>query len=161
MMEQADSHKEGVGKDHQIDFEEFASIWQRKLLTLNDKYIQSVFEVLDSDGNNQISVDELMEVFKTDKKASLEMLVEVDTNKDGLISKEEFISAMKEKIQQGEVYGGGPTLVGGEVSMEELLDLDVEKDSVDILEKIDEFDEREDGDLSDDKRSPDKTIVEA
>ena len=42
MLEQADS----VNEDGKIDFEEFAAIWQRKLLTQNDSYIKAVFKVL-------------------------------------------------------------------------------------------------------------------
>merc|ERR1711920_508309 len=46
----------------EIEFNEFAQIWQRKLLSVNDSYIHAVFTVLDEDGNGTIEAHELAKV---------------------------------------------------------------------------------------------------
>lgn len=140
MMEQADS-----GSDGKIDFEEFAAIWQRKLLTVNDKYIKAVFKVLDTNNDDQISMDELRAVFQTDSKDSEEqfqsMLEEVDENKDGFISYQEFKRAMKEKIEGGSVKHSGPTIVGGSIDANDLIDEEIQ--DIEEEDPVNEFDEIE------------------
>merc|ERR1712048_667645 len=86
-----------------IGFTEFAQVWQRKLLSVNDSYIHAVFTVLDEDGSGQIDGSELAKVLDMDvnighenpelrKEAEKnlatinELITEVDKDGDGLIS---------------------------------------------------------------------------
>lgn len=92
--------------DGQIQFKEFAEVWQRKLLSVNESYIHAVFTVLDEDGNGFISASELAKVLgmeadtEEDKERVdnelMELIREVDSNKDGKISFDEFRDAMLE-----------------------------------------------------------------
>jgi len=85
----------------EIEFDEFAMIWQRKLLSVNDSYIHAVFSVLDEDGNGTIEAHELAKVLNMqgdgDDEKIKELIDEVDTDGDGVISWEEFYAAMVEK----------------------------------------------------------------
>merc|ERR1712173_309019 len=85
------------------NFKEFAMIWQRKLLTVNGSYIDAVFNVLDEDGDGEITVKELLKVFGTacTEQEVKDMIKEVDINKDGVLSYEEFSQAMKEQVING------------------------------------------------------------
>jgi len=98
--------------DGKIDFLEFSTIWQRKLLTVNDKYIRAVFNVLDNDKDKYITEEELKGMFEgLDDEGAARMLAEVDTNDDGKISFEEFKRAMKEETGRG--LGENALLHGG------------------------------------------------
>merc|ERR1719410_721827 len=54
-----ESDADGSGE---IEFEEFAQIWQRKLLSVNESYIHAVFTVLDENGDGNIDSAELAKV---------------------------------------------------------------------------------------------------
>jgi len=89
-------------QDGEIDFEEFATIWQRKLLSVNDNYIKAVFQVIDHDKSGWVEIHELTDVFENVNATELsEVLKEVDTDGDGKISFDEFKDAMKENIENG------------------------------------------------------------
>jgi len=89
-------------QDGEIDFEEFATIWQRKLLSVNDNYIKAVFQVIDHDKSGWVELNELTDVFDKIKADELsEVLKEVDADGDGRISFQEFKDAMKESIEDG------------------------------------------------------------
>merc|ERR1711879_858364 len=83
-----------------IEFEEFARIWQRKLLSVNESYIHAVFTVLDENGDGSIDADELAKVLDmqkdSDAKELAELIKEVDADGDGVISFKEFRDAMIE-----------------------------------------------------------------
>jgi len=85
----------------EIEFNEFAQIWQRKLLSVNDSYIHAVFSVLDEDGNGTIDAQELAKVLNMQKQGDdekiNEIIKEVDTDGDGVINWNEFYAAMVEK----------------------------------------------------------------
>jgi len=117
----------------EIEFEEFAQIWQRKLLSVNDSYIHAVFSVLDEDGNGTIESHELAKVLnlqgEADKEKIDELIKEVDTDGDGVISWDEFYNAMVENND----FGGKGADVGQELNENELpamadVDLDKEED---------------------------------
>lgn len=81
----------------EIEFDEFAQIWQRKLLSVNQSYIHAVFTVLDEDGNGEITCEELAKVLDEDDKDEVRAIIkEVDLNGDGVLDFKEFETAMKE-----------------------------------------------------------------
>lgn len=102
MMDHSDEDGNG-----EINFKEFAMIWQRKLLTVNGSYIDAVFNVLDEDGDGEITVKELHKVFGASATEAevKEMIKEVDTNNDGVLSYEEFSKAMREQVVNGNIKG--------------------------------------------------------
>lgn len=63
---------------------------------LTKKNIEAIFKMIDSDGNGSISREELRLFLNIDSSNPLleEILEEVDSNKDGLISFEEFIKSV-------------------------------------------------------------------
>lgn len=96
----AEADKDGDGE---ISFEEFATVWQRKLLTVNDQYIRAVFGVLDSNGDGFIDTEELEGVLDSCSKEEIsQMITEIDEagNGDGKIDFLEFKQAMKEQIKK-------------------------------------------------------------
>merc|ERR1711920_386807 len=124
----------------EIEFDEFARIWQRKLLSVNDSYIHAVFTVLDEDGNGTIEAHELAKVLNMqgegDEKIK-ELIKEVDTDGDGVISWDEFYAAMVEK---GGIGTNGAD-IGQELNESELpinvgdVDLDKQDAKLDTREK--------------------------
>jgi len=92
----------------EIEFDEFAQIWQRRQLSVNDAYIHAVFSVLDEDDNGIIDAHELGEVLKlmgdSDDKKIAQIIDEVDQDGDGVISWEEFRAAM---LESGDFDGKG------------------------------------------------------
>jgi len=105
MLKEADKDMDG-----HISFEEFATVWQRKLLTVNDQYIRAVFGVLDSNGDGFIDPDELEGVLDGSSKAEIaDMIKEIDEagNKDGKIDFAEFKNAMKEQIKKRGIQPAG------------------------------------------------------
>jgi len=84
-----------------IEISEFASIYQRKLLSTNEEYIHTIFSVLDSDGNGQIDCAELAKVLSLtndeEEEKIKEIIKEVDKNENGKIDFEEFRAAMLER----------------------------------------------------------------
>jgi len=117
-------------KSGEIEFNEFAQIWQRKLLSVNDSYIRAVFDVLDEDSNGTIEAHELAKVLnmkgeEADEKIA-ELIMEVDADGDGVINFDEFYSAMVEK---GDFRAEGVE-VGQELDVKELptnVDQDLDK----------------------------------
>merc|ERR1719233_568190 len=105
----------------EIEFGEFAQIWQRKLLSVNDSYIHAVFSVFDEDGDGKIDSRELAKVLDMhddgDDEKIIEIIKEVDSDGDGVISWEEFRTA---KLEKGDFGGKGANL-GQELNENELL----------------------------------------
>jgi len=114
-----------------IGFDEFAAIWQRKLLTVNDSYIHAVFTVLDENGDGEIDKDELMKVLnEKDVKTINDYISEVDANGDGKINFQEFATAMKE-TEVGKDGGLGKDGPGVDVKADDIPDVgDVDLDNV-------------------------------
>merc|ERR1719499_313011 len=96
VLEEVDTDNNG-----EINFEEFATVWQRKLLSVNDQYIHVVFSVLDINHDGYIDKDELAEVMDWMSPDEIdEMIGEADQgNTDGRIDFAEFRNAMKETVQ--------------------------------------------------------------
>lgn len=92
--------------DGRIDYGEFvtAAINRKNLLTTIN--LELALKMLDLDGNGFVSVDELKQVFAGANQLPGademwdEIMREVDTNRDGLISHDEFLSEMLAVLQQ-------------------------------------------------------------
>merc|ERR1712048_765858 len=81
----------------EIEFTEFATIWQRKLLSVNESYIHAVFTVLDENGDGNIDCYELAKVLEINDSEKIQAYIkEVDADGDGCINFEEFRRAMME-----------------------------------------------------------------
>jgi len=104
----------------EIEFNEFAQIWQRKLLSVNESYIHAVFTVFDEDGDGTIDAQELAKVLNMqsagDDEKIAEIIKEVDSDGDGVISFKEFHSAMAERCD----FGGKGADLGQELNEKEL-----------------------------------------
>merc|ERR1719320_698038 len=104
----------------EIEFNEFAQIWQRKLLSVNNSYIHAVFSVLDEDGNGKIDGHELAKVLNMkgdgDDEKIAELIMEVDSDGDGVISWDEFHAAMVERDD----FGGKGADLGQELDLNQL-----------------------------------------
>ena len=92
-----------VDSDGQIDFEEFLILMARKMKESNtEEDIRETFQVFDKDGNGFISAAELWQVMTivgknlTNKEVD-EMIREVDTDGDGQVNYEEFVTNMMSK----------------------------------------------------------------
>jgi len=97
IIKSTDDNKSGF-----IEFNEFAAVWQRKLLSTNDSYIHKVFSILDTDNNGEIDPMELADVLDMTQEGDdvkiQEIIKEVDKNDDGKINFEEFRNAMTENM---------------------------------------------------------------
>jgi len=133
IIESTDDAKSGY-----IDFQEFAAVWQRKLLSTNESYIHRVFSILDTDGNGEIDPKELAEVLDMtqdgDDVKVREIIKEVDKNKDGKINFEEFRNAMLERHDfKGEGVNVGFKLSERDIQETERNYVDIEKaDDIDV-----------------------------
>merc|ERR1712083_296021 len=105
MMSEVDEDNDG-----EISFSEFAAVWQRKILSVNDDYIKAVFNVLDRNSDGFVDAEELSDVLDGVSKDDVQkMIAEVDTRGgkdgkgDGKIDFQEFKLAMKEQIKHNKV----------------------------------------------------------
>jgi len=92
--------------DGKIDFQEFiAACISRKAITNRDE-INVAFQILDSNRDGQISIEDLNDLFCSygGKKVNMEMweelLLEADRNGDGMVSENEFAAAMSNIIRR-------------------------------------------------------------
>ena len=81
-----------------IECEEFVRAGIDKKLLKNKKVLKFTFDFLDKDGDHEISVEELKEVFgvksEEDEKALVELMKSMDTDFNGQISFEEYYNMM-------------------------------------------------------------------
>jgi len=102
LVEEFDADKNGV-----IDLQEFAQIGTRGMLSINEGFVNQLFEYLDRDGNGFVTKDEIEMYFAEQPNFKMELdalslIHEADLNHDGVISKDEFLAAMKMKEDQKE-----------------------------------------------------------
>ena len=110
-----DTNRDGV-----IDYDEFmtAAADREKLLTSTN--LRNAFNALDKNGNGKVDAEEIKAAFAqgsledqsfkgVDVKGNFweKLMAELDANKDGEISYEEFESHMLEVINQGMYYDRG------------------------------------------------------
>ena len=90
--------KVDLNHNNYIECEEFVRAGIDKKLLKNKKVLQFTFDFLDKDGDHEISVEELKEVFgvktEKDEKALVELMKSMDTDFNGQISFEEFYNMM-------------------------------------------------------------------
>jgi len=130
IMESSDV--DGSGR---IEFVEFAQIWHRKLLCVNESYIRAIFSVLDEDGNGAIDAYELTKVLGMKKEGDEEevrnIIKEVDTDCNGVLTFDEFHAAMVERND----FPNGSNHLGSKFVPSEVLGLNIEPidlDSADV-----------------------------
>ena len=101
--------------DGQIDYDEFMTAAANRAKLLNKENLKAAFNALDSSGDGKITADELETAFsrgnltgdlsshgiKFNVNYWQKVMVDIDTNKDGEISFEEFETYMMDLIQQG------------------------------------------------------------
>lgn len=85
-----------------IDFSEFLVANINYKHSINDKRLKQIFQIIDKDKNGFLEMNELKEFFNLWGKDGdfllQQFLAEVDKNKDGVISYEEFRSVMQDYI---------------------------------------------------------------
>jgi calcium-dependent protein kinase len=82
--------------DGQISYDEFIAAAINKVALLNENNIKSAFEMIDLDGNGQLTIEELKTAFEVDSTDGAsgdlwtDIIKEVDKDGDGQISYKEF-----------------------------------------------------------------------
>ncbi|KAM0847193.1 hypothetical protein ACQ4PT_055183 [Festuca glaucescens] len=95
LIEAVDTNGKGA-----LDYPEFLAVSLHLQRMANDEHLRRAFLFFDKDGNGYIEPDELREALKDEGAADgmevvNDILQEVDTDKDGKISYEEFVAMMK------------------------------------------------------------------
>ncbi|KAJ6821261.1 calcium-dependent protein kinase 29 [Iris pallida] len=95
LMEAADVDGNGT-----LDCGEFVAVSIHLKKIRSEEHLPKAFSYFDKDGNGYIEIDELREALKEDnlrlnEQAILEIISDVDTDKDGRISYEEFVMMMQ------------------------------------------------------------------
>lgn len=76
----------------------------------------AIFDVIDSDGDNEISKDEfarfLRDVWRSDAPDAMDSFTRLDTDGDGMISRQEFIRAMREHFLSNDPDAPGSLFFG-------------------------------------------------
>ena len=100
-----------VSESGGVEWGEFVTAASNRYrLLMDDENLKTVFEIMDKDGSGDISIDELKECFSYDSGDKLnlvdealwdKMLEEIDEDKNGQISFEEFRSHMLKMIDLG------------------------------------------------------------
>lgn len=95
--------------DGTIQFNEFVLVTLHKDELHSNQKLRAAFDMMDKNGDNTISPEELLEVFAFNENFDIsmanEMIRQVDVNRDGGIQYDEFVHMMKgmdfEKILGG------------------------------------------------------------
>ena len=94
-----------LDKNHNkvIDYSEFLTAAVSKQRLLSNENLKKAFQIFDSDGNGNITVDELKSIFenngtKKEEQLWVDIMNEVDTNRDGVINFEEFVQSMTKVV---------------------------------------------------------------
>ena len=92
--------------DGKIDYTEFITAAYNREMLLSKENLDIAFKMFDQDGNGQISMDELKQVFASGSASGKtedvwqQIIASADTNNDGVIDFEEFEAAMMEVLKQ-------------------------------------------------------------
>ncbi|KAM7272138.1 hypothetical protein ACFE04_031352 [Oxalis oulophora] len=95
LIEAVDTNGKGT-----MDYGEFLAVSLHLQRVANDEHLHKAFSYFDKDGNGFIEPEELQDALKEDgaddcKDIANDIFQEVDTDKDGLISYDEFVAMMK------------------------------------------------------------------
>uniref|UniRef100_A0ACD5Y241 Uncharacterized protein n=1 Tax=Avena sativa TaxID=4498 RepID=A0ACD5Y241_AVESA len=90
LLEAADTDGNGT-----LDCDEFVTVSLHLKKMTNDEYLASAFRYFDKDGSGFIELDELRQELGPSEQSILEIIRDVDTDKDGRISYQEFELMMK------------------------------------------------------------------
>ncbi|KAI4974679.1 hypothetical protein ZWY2020_048286 [Hordeum vulgare] len=90
LLEAADTDGNGT-----LDCDEFVTVSLHLKKMTNDKYLAAAFRYFDKDGSGFIEIDELRQELGPNEQAILEIIRDVDTDRDGRISYQEFELMMK------------------------------------------------------------------
>ncbi|WVZ91868.1 hypothetical protein U9M48_037983 [Paspalum notatum var. saurae] len=90
LLEAADTDGNGT-----LDCDEFVTVSLHLKKMSNDQYLADAFSYFDKDGSGFIELDELREELGPNDQAILDIIRDVDTDKDGRISYQEFELMMK------------------------------------------------------------------
>jgi len=98
-MEYIDEIFKSIDTDNSgnIEYTEFISASIEKNIYLNEEKLKDAFKLFDADGSGKISRAEIAKILHLDKNSKEidNILVKLDTNKDGEIDFEEFLNMMK------------------------------------------------------------------
>uniref|UniRef100_A0A0D6R1X9 non-specific serine/threonine protein kinase n=1 Tax=Araucaria cunninghamii TaxID=56994 RepID=A0A0D6R1X9_ARACU len=91
---------ETADKNGMLDFEEFVAVSVHFQRMDNDEHLRKAFTFFDKNGTGYIEIDELKQALaydngENDAEVLNDIVREVDTDKDGRISYEEFVAMMK------------------------------------------------------------------
>lgn len=98
MIQQVDPNDTGI-----IERDIFLSLMEKtEIINSNKKKLEETFRILDKNNEGNIVLSEIISTMKNlgeeiSEKDAKDMLDELDTNKDGMISLEEFMRLMKQK----------------------------------------------------------------
>lgn len=97
--------------DGKIDYTEFISAAMEKTLLVSKQNLRAAFDMIDANGDGELTKDELKAVFggghvsQRGEEVWDDIMKEVDHNSDGVITIEEFESAMRQIVnKQSSVY---------------------------------------------------------
>ncbi|MFJ8920327.1 EF-hand domain-containing protein [Streptomyces sp. NPDC102415] len=92
------------------------SVIDTNRLNMTEGGAHSIFDIIDVDGDNQISKAEFVHflkgVWKTDTPDAMDMFAQLDTDGDGAISREEFIRAVREHFLSNDPDAPGGLFFG-------------------------------------------------
>ncbi|KAF3776511.1 Calmodulin [Nymphaea thermarum] len=82
-----------------LNYEEFIAVSVHLQKMANDEHLRKAFSFFDKDGNGFIELEELREALVeegvSDSDVAVDILREIDSDKDGRISYDEFVAMMK------------------------------------------------------------------
>ncbi|CAM9168321.1 unnamed protein product [Discosporangium mesarthrocarpum] len=81
--------------NHRLDYNEFLAATLEKVVFLRDENLLKAFNHFDFEGKGHISCADLMQAFGTEDRAR-KILNDIDSNRDGIISFEEFKDMMNQ-----------------------------------------------------------------
>jgi calcium-dependent protein kinase len=98
-MDTLDTNRNGY-----IDYTEFLAGCMRSKIYLKEDHLRSAFEFFDTDNSGTITLDELKRVLSSDdmripENEIINLLNEVDMNKDGQLDYNEFLEMMKKDLK--------------------------------------------------------------